>query len=307
MRILLALIPALLAAQPGVTVDQLKRGNATDLTKLRLFAIEGNQLVGVSIGAGLKLELVNGTPTITAETFPARVTVDQPLPEIVERVLTRDPNGNYGCAQCKRVYRNGIRQTKDVNYRFNGVLILPMQPWAADDTITGEWLEKPAPVPVASNPRAIPCSEVWRAPGCCTDASQSLDCPQFYHLLPDRFKPLIESGVTIGQIEQASVAANGLVKFSQIKNWAQLRNPQSRGIGISLDQTPMPRDIAEMWQSHAASPQHDEYRVALVKTQDFPILITCTDGRCDDSWPLWFRAADAKPSGLPSSPIQARR
>jgi hypothetical protein len=68
-----------------------------------------------------------------------------------------------------------------------------------------------------------------------------------------------------------------------------LRNPNSSGTSITLDQLPMPPDVAQLWRRHAARPVSDEYRVAVVTDQDYPILITCSAWGCDRSAALWYR------------------
>jgi hypothetical protein len=283
--LLIALAVALpLAGQSAITSRQLKWGAPGEVQKLRLFAVGLAEMVQVQIGPGLRLEETADGIRLVAEPAP-----NQQI-SINYKVLVQDQNGNYPCGPCPAIYRNGVSQTEGLDFDRNAGGVLPRQPWAKDDIVKAEWIG-PAPAPVAG----IPCSEVWRAPGCCQSLADVKDCPAFDHLLPARFQAqmlhnsdqLRKSGL---QFSDRAAAGGTVAKFGQVRNWTMLRNPNSKGTSIPLEQTPMPRDIADLWQSHAAKPQYDEYRVALVKTQSFPILITCTDGRCDDSWPLWFKS-----------------
>jgi hypothetical protein len=218
---LFAALPLL--AQTTITPPQIRLGAPGEPANLRFYAVGLSGMVQVSIGPGLRLEPFEGGVRIVADAGAVR---------IVSRVLTQDPNGNYVCPQCQRVYRNGIRQAFGVDYDTNPGGILPKQPWAADDVVLGEW---------------------------------------------------------IGMEPSAEAMRPTVAKFEQVRNWGMLRNPNSTGTSLTLDQLPMPRDIADVWRGHAENPLYDAYRVALVKTQDHPILITCIDQRCDQTRPLWFR------------------
>jgi hypothetical protein len=227
MRHLLLFAALPLIAQTTITPPQIRMGAPGEVQNLRLYAVGLSGMVQVQVGPGLRIELREGVPTLTADPGALR---------IVSRVLVQDQDGNYVCPECQRVYRNGINQTEGVDYDRNPGGVLPKQPWAKDDLVKGEWIGTEAVI-----------------------ASVPLE------------------------------AHNTVTSFEQIRNWAMLRHPNSGGTSITLDQTPMPRDVAALWQNHAARPQYEEYRVALVKTQDFPILITCGAWGCDRSWPLWFK------------------
>ncbi len=305
-------------SQTQVPFPQLKWGGPVDHTTLRLFAVGLSEMTQVHIGPGLRMDLINGAPTLVA----APVTITRRPVK-----LTPDANGNYPGPTEGDVFRNGVYQFPGMDYTTNAGGILPvafpdpngqMRKWLPDDTVVAVVFETS---PVASNPRAVPCSQWWRAPGCCTDPSQVKDCPSFYDLMPPQFQALVQAGVTPEQIKASNVAARTLVqteqvrprewyqgarfeaepkvpgatprtvvRHEQVRNWEMLRNPNSRGTSLAFNQLPMPADVADLWEGHARKPQYDEYRVAVVPTQNFPILITCTDGRCDQSWPLWFKS-----------------
>ena len=52
-----------------------------------------------------------------------------------------------------------------------------------------------------------------------------------------------------------------------------LRNPNSVGTSLTVEQLAMPPEVAGIWRKHATRPVYEEYRVAVVNTKDFPILI----------------------------------
>ena len=154
MRLLLLLLPLALAAQTTITPPQLRWGAPGEPQNLRLFAVGLSGMVQVSIGPGLRIELREGIPTLTAELGAVRV---------VSRVLTQDANGNYPCPQCQRVYRNGIRQAPAVDYNTNPGGVLPILPWAVDDVVLGEWIGT-EPSAESARPTVVPAAQVrdWR-------------------------------------------------------------------------------------------------------------------------------------------------
>jgi hypothetical protein len=153
-------------------------GGGGGVESLRLQAIGLDGLIPVALGPGLRIELRNGVATIT--TTP----VAPPQLRIVSKVLTQDDRGKYPCSKCERVYRNGVRMAPDIDYASNEGGIVPRTPWDPVDVVLGEWIGTEEPVPVA---QAIPCRDWWRAPGCCVDPADSLDCPTFALLRPPRF------------------------------------------------------------------------------------------------------------------------
>jgi hypothetical protein len=229
-KLILGLAALPLLAQTTITPPQIRLGAPGEPANLRLYAVGLSGMVQVQVGPGLRIELREGVPTLTADPGALR---------IVSRVLVQDQNGNYVCPPCERVYRNGIRQAFGVDYNTNPGGVLPIQPWAADDVVLGEWIGTEPSAYGPEPPGAVP-------------------------------------GPTIAG-------------FRQVRNWAMLRNSNSKGTSITLDQLPMPRDVADLWRRHAARPVYDEYRVAVVPDQDYPILITCGAWGCDRSAALWYR------------------
>jgi hypothetical protein len=152
-----ALLVALAGAALGqttITPPQMRWGAPGAVEQLRLFAVGLDGMVQVHVGPGLRIAMLNGVPTLTADPVPLR---------IVSRVLTQDPNGNYVCPQCERVFRNGIKVLPGIDYVTNSNGILPLQPWAAEDTVSGEWIDKeepPGPQEAVQRPTVIPASQI---------------------------------------------------------------------------------------------------------------------------------------------------
>jgi hypothetical protein len=313
-KLLLGLAALPLLAQTTITPPQIRLGAPGEPANLRLYAVGLSGMVQVQVGPGLRIELREGVPTLTADTGALR---------IVSRVLVQDQNGNYVCPQCQRVYRNGIRQAQGVDYNTNPGGILPILPWAADDVVLGEWIGT-EPSAEAARPTVVPAAQVrnWaqvspndliratddrRRPGVALSQVQASACAFWYrHRLSFQTPAAIildcswlagSGGIRwsewyhrpIAGLQFAGEQQGTVAGFKQVRNWAMLRNPNSKGTSITLDQLPMPRDVAELWRRHAARPVYDEYRVAVVPDQDYPILITCGAWGCDRSAALWYR------------------
>jgi hypothetical protein len=130
-KLILGLAALPLLAQTTITPPQIRLGAPGEPANLRLYAVGLSGMVQVQVGPGLRIELREGVPTLTADTGALR---------IVSRVLTQDQNGNYVCPRCERVYRNGINQTEGVDYDRNPGGVLPKSPWEKDDLVKGEWI-----------------------------------------------------------------------------------------------------------------------------------------------------------------------
>lgn len=78
----------------------------------------------------------------------------------------------------------------------------------------------------------------------------------------------------------------------QVRLWAQLCHVGGAGTCLPMRQVRMDDKARATWEKAARLPTYAQYRVAVVKTQDLPILITCgPSGRgCASHFPLWFDA-----------------
>lgn len=159
--LILAILPLVLTAQTTITPPQLRLGAPGEVQNLRLYAVGLSGMVQIAVGPGLKIDLVNGVPTLTVDPIPARITFE-PM-EIAVQVLTQDQNGNYVCPKCEKVFRNGIMQAPGVDYNRNSNGILPIQRWAQDDVVVGEWIRKKEeqPGPQAGiRPTVVPAAQI---------------------------------------------------------------------------------------------------------------------------------------------------
>lgn len=145
MPLLLLLLAATLHGQTLVPPSQLRFGAPGEPSQLRLFAVGLSGLVQVHLGPGLRIELVNGVPTLTAA----------PVPMVRRRVrLTRDSNGNYPGRPDAEIFRNGLLQAEGIDYTTNPGGILPIQPWSAEDAVTALFFEA-VPSTAASGPATV--------------------------------------------------------------------------------------------------------------------------------------------------------
>jgi hypothetical protein len=86
-----------------------------------------------------------------------------------------------------------------------------------------------------------------------------------------------------------TLQAETRVSIDQIRNWQQVRNPNTVGTAVAISQLRIPPDVMEVWERAATEP-HDHFRVAVVIGQQYPILITCRErvSSCAQWHPLTF-------------------
>jgi hypothetical protein len=132
--LLVLTLAAALAAQTVVPPGMMRRWGGSNPAELRLYALGLDGFTPVVLGPGIRISVVGGVPTITAEPVPAR---------IVSQVLQRDVANNYPCSECQRVYRNGLRMAEGIDYRQMPTGVMPLHSWSADDVVVGEWIGPP--------------------------------------------------------------------------------------------------------------------------------------------------------------------
>jgi hypothetical protein len=98
----------------------------------------------------------------------------------------------------------------------------------------------------------------------------------------------------------AALAAQTLPRPDQIRNWQQVRplTGTRAGTQVAVEQLRISPDFIASWRKAGG---YDHYRIAVVRTQDNPILITCPFSEhssfgagCETKWPRWFRWNERK-------------
>jgi hypothetical protein len=76
------------------------------------------------------------------------------------------------------------------------------------------------------------------------------------------------------------------VSLDQIRNWQQVRNPNSSGTAIAISQLQIPPGTMEIWRWSTEEPYRN-YRTGTVLAQQPPVLIVC--GEPVSSFTEWHR------------------
>lgn len=151
MRLILALIPLVLTAQPQTAIppNQLRWGEPGEISRLRLVAVSLAGLVNVELGPGLRLEPAGTGVRIVATAAAVRA----------ER-LTRNENGHYPCPadSTERVYRNGLYQLPGTDYRLEPFGVIPLYPWDPGDLVVRE--TRDAVTTATASPTVAPVAQV---------------------------------------------------------------------------------------------------------------------------------------------------
>ncbi len=93
-----------------------------------------------------------------------------------------------------------------------------------------------------------------------------------------------------------TLGAQTLINPRHFKHWHQLKHTGGQGTSFTIRQVRMDPSVRPFWERAASVPTYEQYRVAVVSTQELPILITCGPaGRgCANWFPLWFDAPRGK-------------
>ncbi len=144
--LILLLFAATLHGQTLVSPSQLRFGAPGEPGNLKLFAIGLSGMVQVNVGPGLRMELINGVPTLTAV----------PVPMVRRRVrLAQEANGSYRCTPTAEIYRNGFLQLEGEDYSTDAFGIYPGSPWAASDIVVALYFETGPPAAASTGPPTV--------------------------------------------------------------------------------------------------------------------------------------------------------
>lgn len=129
-----------LVGQTTVPPSQLRESSAlqSSPSQIRLYAVDPTKqgVISVKPGAGLSLRSTPEGWVLEATAMSIRMQ---------SRTLTRNAAGNYPVGLVAIVYRNGLIMSLGLDYTHNGEAVIPLQPWASDDTVVAVQLVVAAP------------------------------------------------------------------------------------------------------------------------------------------------------------------